>query len=121
MDEGLPIAYEVLEKDVPVYAAGGELVGTVDHVVAAPDQDIFHGIVLAVGSDRRFVLAEQIASLHEHGVDLTIDEAQAAALPEPHGAAAVFRDHEPGAKPSAWTHFVNRVGGHAGSDGWTRQ
>src|ERR1700730_6651912 len=121
MDEGLPIAYQVLETDVPVYAAGGELVGTVDHVVAAPNQDIFHGIVIKVGRGQRFVLAEHVASLHEHGVDLRIDEAQAAALPEPHGGARVWHDNEPGAKPSAWKHFVNRIGGHAGSDGWTEE
>ncbi len=120
MDEGLPIAYQVLERDVPVYAAGGELVGTVDHVVAAPEQDIFHGIVIAVGKERRFVPADQIAALHEFGVDLSIDDAQAAALPQPHGAAPVWRDNEPGAKPHGWHHFVDRVGGHPGSDGWIK-
>jgi len=121
MDEGFPIAYQVLDKDVPVYASGGELVGTVHHVVAAPDQDIFHGIVLSVGHSQRFVAADQIASLHERGVDLSIDEAEASALPEPHGAAPVYRDNEPGAKPHGWTHFVNRIGGHAGRDGWIKQ
>jgi hypothetical protein len=121
MDEGFPIAYQVLERDVPVYASGGELLGTVDHVVAAPAQDIFHGIVMADGKDRRFVPADQIASLHEHGVDLSIDAAQAATLPAPHGAAPVFHDHEPGAKPSGWRHLSARLGGHAGSDGWTRE
>jgi hypothetical protein len=121
MDEGLPIAYQVLEKDVPVYAAGGELIGTVDHVVAAPNQDIFHGIVIKVARGQRFVLAEHVASLHEHGVDLRLDEAQAAVLPEPHGGAPVWHDDEPGAKPSGWKHFVNRIGGHAGSDGWTEE
>jgi len=40
MDEGLPIAYVVLERNVPVYASGGELVGTVDHVVAAREQEM---------------------------------------------------------------------------------
>jgi hypothetical protein len=121
VDEGFPIAYQVLEKDVPVYAAGGELVGTVDHVVAASDQDIFHGIVMRVGSGRHFVAAEQIASLHEHGVELSIDEAEAGALPEPHGAALVWRDNQPGAKPSGWKHLVNRMGGHGGRDAWTRE
>jgi Uncharacterized protein conserved in bacteria (DUF2171) len=121
MDEGLPIAYLVLEKDVPVYAAGGEQVGTVDHVVAAPELDIFHGIVIRVGKDQRFVAAEQVDSLHEHGVDLSLSAADAAALPEPHGAAPVWHDSEPGVKPHGWRHLVNRVGGHAGSDGWTKQ
>lgn len=121
MDEGFAIAYQVLERDVPVYAAGGELLGTVDHVVAAPDQDIFHGIVMADGKGRRFVAADQIASLHEHGVDLTIDVAQVASLPEPHGAAPVWHDHEPGAKPSRWKSIAGSFGGRAGRDGWTKE
>ena len=121
VDEGLPIAYQVLEEGVPVYAAGGEQVGTVDHVVAAPELDIFHGIVMRVGDGRRFVAADAIASLHERGVDLSIEAADAAALPEPHGAAPVWRDSDPGVKPSAWRHFVDRLEGRAGQDGWTEQ
>jgi hypothetical protein len=121
MDEGLPIAYLLLERDVPVYAAGGELVGTVDHVVAAPDQDIFHGIVMTAGHDRRFVAADQIAALHEHGVDLSIDSSAAAALPSPHGGAPIYRDNEPGAKPHGWSHWRNIAGGHPGADGWTKE
>jgi hypothetical protein len=111
MDEGLPIAYEVLEKGVPVYASGGEQVGTIDHVVSAPEQDIFHGIVIRADGRQRFVAADQIVSLHEHGVDLTIDATAAAALPEPHGAAPAWRATEPGIKPSPWKHFVDRVTG----------
>jgi hypothetical protein len=111
MDEGLPIAYAVLEKNVPVYASGGEMVGTVDHVVAAPEQDIFHGIVVKTTAGSRFVAADQIDSLHEHGVDLRIDEAEAAALPSPHGAAPVYRDDEPGMKPSGWRHFLDTMVG----------
>src|ERR1700736_6185258 len=121
MDEGLPIAYQVLEKDVPVYAAGGELIGTVDHVVAAPNQDIFHGIVIKDDRGQRFVLPAPVPRLQEHGAALPLEEAQAAVLPEPHGGAPVWHDDEPGAKPSAWKHFVNRIGGHAGSDGWTEE
>lgn len=107
VDEGLPIAYPVLDEDVPVYASSGEQVGTVDHVVSAPEEDIFHGIVLKAPAGVRFVSADQVASLHEHGVDLRIDAAQAAALPEPHGAAPAWRVHEPGAKPSGWTQLVD--------------
>ena len=121
MDEGLPIAYQVLEEGVPVYAAGGELLGTVDHVVAAPELDIFHGIVMRVADGRRFVAAEQVDSLHEHGVDLIIAQADAADLPEPHGAAPVWRDVDPGVKPSGWRHLIDRLGGHGGRDGWTEK
>jgi hypothetical protein len=111
MDEGLPIAYRVLDESVPVYASDGVRVGTVDHVVSAPAEDIFHGIVLRVEATRRFVAAKDVASLHEHGVDLAIDSTAAAALPEPHGAAPAWRDREPGAKPSRWVHLVDLVTG----------
>jgi len=111
VDEGLPIAYQVLDEGIPVYASDGASVGSVDHVVAAPREDIFHGIVMRGEEGQRFVAADQIASLHEHGVDLRIDAAAAAALPEPHGAAPNWRDSEPGVKPSRWTHFVDLVAG----------
>lgn len=111
MDEGAPIAYQVLDENIPVYAADGVQVGTVDHVVAVPAQDIFHGIVLRIGGTRRFVAADQVTSLHERGVDLRISAEAAAELPEPHGAAPAWRDREPGVKPSPWTHLVDLVTG----------
>ena len=55
----------------------------------------FHGIVMSAGRGQRFVVADQVASLHERGVDLRIDAAAAAALPEPHGGAAAWRDRDP--------------------------
>ena len=111
MDEGYPIAYEVLEEGIPVYASDGVQVGTVDHVVAAPAEDIFHGIVIRAEGARRFVEADDVASLHERGVDLRIDSAAAAALPEPHGAAPAWRDSEPGVRPSRWNHLVDLISG----------
>ena len=107
----MPIAYEVLERGVPVYASGGEQVGTVDHVVAAPAEDIFHGLVIRVGDDPRFVPADDVASLHELGVDLRIDAAAAAALEAPHGGAPAWREREPGVKPSRWKQFVDLLEG----------
>jgi len=116
MDEGLPVAYPVLEKHIPVYASGGEQVGTVDHVVAAPEEDIFHGLVIKAGGERRFVAAEHVASLHEHGVDLRIDAEAAAALPSPHGGAPAYRDVEPGVKVTSWRHFKDLMLGRAFRD-----
>ena len=118
VDEGLPIAYGVLEDGIPVYASDGEMVGTVDHVIAAPALDIFHGVVIRVGSSRRFVAADQIASLHERGVDLRIDAAQAAALSEPDSGAPTWHVNEPGVKPSRWSHLVDRVTGK--HQDWTK-
>jgi hypothetical protein len=111
MDEGLPIAYEVLERGVPVFASGGDQVGTVDHVVAAEALDIFHGIVMATDAGRRFVAADDVASLHEMGVDLRLDTAAVAALEEPHGAAAAYGVAEPGVKPGRWSHVVGTLAG----------
>jgi hypothetical protein len=109
VDEGLPIAYGVLETGIPVLASDGETVGTVHHVVAAPEKDIFHGIVIAVPDrGRRFVEAADVASLHEHGVDLRIDSAQAQGLPEPGGGAPVY-DEDPG-EMKGWHHWVHKAG-----------
>ena len=107
MDEGLPIAYEVLEEGVPVYAADGTAVGTVDHVVAAPAEDIFHGLVIRTERGPRFVAADQVASLHERGADLSIPADEVAGLPMPHGGAAARHVREPGAKPSPWRELLD--------------
>jgi hypothetical protein len=111
VDEGLPIAYQVLEEGVMVFASDGASVGTVDHVVAAPEKDIFHGIVILTGSGPRFVAAQEIDSLHERGVDLLIDAAAANDLPEPGGAAPARRVSDPGIKPSRWKHIVDMLSG----------
>ena len=81
-DEGLPIAYEVLQPGVPVYSSDGACVGTVQEVIAAAELDIFHGIELQTDSRPRFVAAEHVQSLHERRVDLRIDATAVAALPE---------------------------------------
>jgi hypothetical protein len=112
-DEGAPIAYLVLDEGVPVYSSDGEMVGTVEHVVAAPAEDIFHGIILASPGGSRVIEADQIASLHERGVDLRIDATAVASLPAPHGAAPAFHVREPGVKPSRWRHLLDELEGVA--------
>lgn len=117
MDEGAPIAYQVLEKGIPVLASDGEQVGTVHHVVSAPEKDIFHGLVISTtGHGLRFVEAADVESLHEHGVDLRIDTAGAQSLPEPGGGAPVF-DEDPGAL-KGWHHWVHKATLHGD---WKRE
>jgi hypothetical protein len=117
MDEGLPIAYEVLEKGVAVLASDGEQVGVVHHVVAAPQQDIFHGLVITIpGNGHRFVEAADVASLHERGVDLKIDSAAAQSLPEPGGGAPVY--DEDTATQTKWSHVWRK---YTGRSDWHRQ
>jgi hypothetical protein len=117
VDEGLPIAYPVLEKGVAVLSSDGEQVGTVHHVVAAPEEDIFHGLVITTPAHgRRFVEAADIASLHERGVDLKIDSAAAQSLPTPGGGAPVY-DEDPGAQ-TKWSHLARK---YTGRSDWHRQ
>jgi hypothetical protein len=108
VDEGFPIAYEVLEKGVPVLASDGVQVGSVHHVVAAPEKDIFHGLVITTPEHgARFVEAAAIESLHEHGVDLQIDAAAVRELPQPGGGAPVFSESPEDMK--GWHHWVHRL------------
>jgi hypothetical protein len=120
MDEGMPIAYMVLESGVPIYASDGAQVGTVDHVVCAVELDIFHGIVMRADSVQLFVPADEVLQLHERGVDLRLDSDAAAALGPPSGDAPAFRAHQPGVKPTPWNHFVNTLGGRGPHD-WRRE
>jgi uncharacterized protein YrrD len=113
VDEGLPVSYQVLEEGIPVYAADGARVGTVDHVVAATAQDIFHGIVLRHESTYCFIEADQVASLHERGVDLRINAAEAARLPPTAATAPPIRGGDDEVKPTPWSHLVGLLGGNA--------
>ena len=112
VDEGLPIAYEMLDAGVPVIASDGERVGTVGAVLSAPEEDIFHGLLINTsGHGVRFLEAADIASIHEHGVDLRIDSAAAQALPAPEHEAPVY-DEDP-AEQQTWRHWVHRVTGRS--------
>jgi hypothetical protein len=122
VDEGLPIAYEVLEKGVPVYTSDGKQIGTVEHVLAAPQEDIFHGVVIRAGVQRHFIAADQIQSLHERGVDLRIDSRATASLPGPEQGTPAWRVNEPAVKPSRWKHFVDLVtGADPRRRGWSEE
>jgi hypothetical protein len=110
MDEGQPIAYQMLEDGVPVLASGGERVGTVGSVLSAPAQDIFHGLLINTPHQGiRFVEASLIASLHEHGVDLRIDSEAALTLPGPEHKAPVY-DENPD-QEQGWRHWVHIITG----------
>ena len=82
-DAGLPIAYSALERGVAVHTSDGPYVGVVGQVVAAPELDIFHGIVVTSDDRLRFVAADQVGSLYERRVDLRIDVEAFSVLPPP--------------------------------------
>jgi uncharacterized protein YrrD len=85
-DLGEPSSYLALGKDAEVYSCDGEKVGEVEHVLAAPDEDIFDGIVLdtsVLPGGHRFVDADQVEEIFERGVLLKLDRQEADKLPEP--------------------------------------
>ena len=110
VDEGLPIAYQMLDEGVPVLASDGEQVGTVGSVLSAPEEDVFHGLLINTpGHGIRFLEADAIAAIHEHGVDLRIDSAAAINLPAPEHKAPVF-DENPD-QQQKWRHWVHIITG----------
>jgi hypothetical protein len=118
VDEGPAISYEVLEDGVPVYSSDGIEVGVIGNVIAASQQDIFHGVVIST-SDRnlRFAAAEHISSIHEAGVDLRIDSAAVALLPTPERGAPAFEAEDPGLA-KGWRHWVRLAMRHGD---WNRE
>jgi len=54
----------VLEDGVPVLASDGQQVGTVGSVLSAPEEDVFHGLLINTpGHGIRFLEADAIASI----------------------------------------------------------
>jgi hypothetical protein len=91
-DAGAPMSYLTLEPGTPVRASDGTDIGTVAHVLADADADIFDGIVVDVqGAGHRFADAPQVAEIAEGAVTLTLDAAAAELLPEPSENPAELR------------------------------
>jgi uncharacterized protein YrrD len=85
-DLGEPSSYLSLSKGADCYSCDGEKVGEVEHILAAPEQDIFDGLVLdtsVLPGGQRFVDSEQVEEIFERGVLLKIDRQEAERLPEP--------------------------------------
>jgi uncharacterized protein YrrD len=93
-DRGAPMSYLTLEPGTPVIASDGTTVGTVRHVLADPDADIFDGLVIdaSVGAGgHRFVDAPHVDHIADGGVVLALDTAAAERLPQPRASPAEMR------------------------------
>jgi PRC-barrel domain len=117
VDEGLPIAYQLLDKGVPVLASDGQQVGTVTSVLADTGEDVFHGLLIETPHGGvRFVEADSVAAIHERGVDLRVDSAASLGLPGPEHAAPVY--HEDPTTQKKWSHWVHHI---TGRSDWKRE
>lgn len=93
-DLGAPMSYLTLEPGAPVFASDGTRIGTVEHVLADPEEDIFDGLVIDTRlgpGGHRFVDAPCVDAIREGGVVLTLDVAGAERLPEPSANPAALR------------------------------
>jgi hypothetical protein len=82
-DYGQPSSYLTLSDGTPVYSSDAAEIGTVIHVLAVPDDDIFDGIVIKASGGHRFVDASLVQEIFERGVALTISQTDCDRLPEP--------------------------------------
>jgi hypothetical protein len=85
-DLGEPRSYLTLGPGAPVYSSDGERLGSVEHVLADPEVDVFDGIVLdtsVLPGGHRFADAPQVEEVYERGVVLTLSAKDAEGLPEP--------------------------------------
>jgi hypothetical protein len=95
VDLGPPVSYEVLEPGTPVFSSDGHKIGEVVHVLAAENEDIFDGIVIAehLGPrGHRFADADDIDEIHTGGVLLKLDQHASEQLPRPSENPAVMHD-----------------------------
>jgi uncharacterized protein YrrD len=95
VDLGYRVSYEVLEPGTPVFSSDEQQIGTVAHVLAAEDEDVFDGIVIAEHHGRhghRFADADDVQDIYERGVVLKLDSAACEQLHEPSANPAVMRD-----------------------------
>jgi hypothetical protein len=84
-DLGAPSSYLELRKGAECYSCDGERLGKVERVLAAPEEDIFDGLVLdssVLGGGRRFVEAADVEEIFDRGVLLKLDRGAAESLPE---------------------------------------
>jgi hypothetical protein len=84
-DLGDPISYLVAKRGIPVFSSDGEKLGRVFKVLAAPEANMFDGILFDTGwgpGGRRFVDAPEVGQIYERGVVLGIPAAEAESLPK---------------------------------------
>jgi hypothetical protein len=118
-DLGFKVSYLAAKKGIPVYTSDEVQIGTVFEVLAAPEADLFDGIIFDTTKNRpgghKFVDAPEVEGIYERGVILTLDAAAAAQLAAPEknpGSITISPDDvagEPG--PSFWRRTWNLLSG----------
>lgn len=90
METETALSYRAAVPGTPVYTRSGKEIGTLEHVLEVPSEGLFDGIVVATDWGLRFIDADQVEMITIRNVRCRIDDAEAAKLPPPDGAA-VYR------------------------------
>jgi hypothetical protein len=96
MDYGEPASYLALKEGCDVVSSDGEKVGTVQHVLADEEEDVFDGVVIDTElgpGGLHFVDAPQVAECRERALVLSLPKAEVAELPKPAPNPAVMESH----------------------------
>jgi hypothetical protein len=112
-DGAEPIAYTGVAMGVAVLSSTGNQFGTLDRVLQIPSEDLFDGIIVAVGKDRRFVDRDQIAEITTEYIKCDLDDDQVAALPGSSGNP-VFDANVSYGEGHSFREWVHRTFGHGG-------
>ena len=116
MDDSTPISYLALEVGTAVKSSSGHIFGKVAHVLQIPEEDLFDGIVVSTENGLRFVDRDQIVEMTKSAVVCSLSDAQAAALPAPHGTASFHADMTQDIGPA----LTARFGRLFGRERWVR-
>ena len=118
-EDEFPISYQGVSPGVPVLTSDGQQFGFLEHVLEVPEEDVFEGIVVWVGSggwadrriqrdlsqghgsaarfleafqphDLRFVEADRVAAITVGYIRCDLSLPEAGALPPPTGAPVFY-------------------------------
>src|ERR1700754_4856768 len=92
MTDDQPIPSLAAPAGIPVLTATGHEIGTLEHVLQIPEEDLFDGLVVATKDGLRFVDADQVQVITTSYVRSTLDDDAAAHLPAPDGAPVYHVD-----------------------------
>ena len=84
-DLGQPVSYLVAKRGIPVFSSDGEKLGRVTKVLAAPEANMFDGIIFDTSwgpGGHRFVDAPEVGEIYERGVILKIEATAVDSLPK---------------------------------------
>lgn len=84
-DLGHPVSYLVAKRGIPVFSSDGQKLGRVVEVSAAPEANMFDGILFDTSrgpGGKRFVDAPEVGQIYEGGVVLKIAAGEVELLPK---------------------------------------